>query len=210
VAEEDFAIVDAVRSGDAEAFRVLVERHKRRLYAVLLRLAGDPDQAEDLAQEAFVKAFRSLAGFRRDASFGTWLIQIGIHAARDRVRSARRQRGIVSIEALREAHGHELELVDRSPGADPGFEIEAEEERGLMHAALAELPADYREVLVLKHFEGWAYAQIAEVTGDSAGTLKVRAYRARQLLRERLAGLGWVVSAGPGSPRAGDGGPSRS
>ena len=90
--------------------------------------------------------------------------------------------------------------MDTTPAADPSFEIEAEEEKSLMRTALASLPAEYREVLVLKHFEGWAYGQIAEVTGDSVGTLKVRAYRARQLLRERLAGLGWVVSAGAERP----------
>lgn len=204
--EDDLAIVEAVKNGETEEFRTLVERHKRRLYAVILRLVGDPSVAEDLAQEAFVKAFRSLAAFRRESSFGTWLIQIGIHAARDRMRSARR-RDLVSIDAMQETHRPRLELVDTSPSADPGFEVEAEEERSLMRAALASLPAEYREVLVLKHFEGWAYGDIAAVTGDSIGTLKVRAFRARQLLRERLTELGWVPQAGGESaPAAGESG----
>lgn len=206
MAEDDLAIVEAVKNGETEEFRTLVERHKRRLYAVILRLVGDPSVAEDLAQEAFVKAFRSLAAFRRESSFGTWLIQIGIHAARDRMRSARR-RDLVSIDAMQETHRPRLELVDTSPSADPGFEVEAEEERSLMRAALASLPAEYREVLVLKHFEGWAYGDIAAVTGDSIGTLKVRAFRARQLLRERLTELGWVPQAGGESaPAAGESG----
>lgn len=195
MAEDDVAIVEAVRGGDTEAFRTLVERHKRRLYAVILRLVGDPSQAEELAQETFVRAFRGLADFRRESSFGTWLIQIGIHAARDRMRSVRRH-GTVSLEELRDGRHPRLELVDTSPAADPGHEIEAEEERSLMRTALAGLPPEYREVLVLKHFEGWAYGEIASVTGDSVGTLKVRAYRARQLLRERLAELGWAPDAG--------------
>lgn len=206
MAEDDLAIVEAVKNGETEEFRTLVERHKRRLYAVILRLVGDPSVAEELAQEAFVKAFRSLAAFRRESSFGTWLIQIGIHAARDRMRSARR-RDLVSIDAMQETHRPRLELVDTSPSADPGFEVEAEEERSLMRAALASLPAEYREVLVLKHFEGWAYGDIAAVTGDSIGTLKVRAFRARQLLRERLTELGWVPQAGGESaPAAGESG----
>ena len=71
-----------------------------------------------------------------------------------------------------------------------------------MRIALASLPPEYREVLVLKHFEGWAYGQIAAVTGDSIGTLKVRAYRARQMLRERLTELGWVTDAGGDSAPA--------
>ena len=210
MADEDSAVVEAVRNGDTEAYRTLVERHKRRLYAVILRLVGDPGQAEELAQDAFVKAYRSLPDFRGDAAFGTWLVQIGIHAARDRMRGARRRRGIVSIEALLEARRHDLEPVDRSPAADPGRAVEAAEQRELMRTALAGLPPDYREVLVLKHFEGWAYDEIAEVTGDSVGTLKVRAFRARQMLRERLTELGWDGSDTTGSPRAGNEHASRS
>jgi RNA polymerase sigma-70 factor, ECF subfamily len=198
VVEEDVAVVEAVKSGDTEAFRTLVERHERRLYAVILRLVGDPHQAEELAQETFVRAFRALKDFRRESSFGTWLVQIGIHAARDRMRSVWR-RSMVSIDAWAEADRPKLELVDTSPAADPGFEVEAEEERSLMRSALASLPQEYREVLVLKHFEGWAYREIASATGDSIGTLKVRAYRARQLLRERLTELGWVPDAGADS-----------
>jgi RNA polymerase sigma-70 factor (ECF subfamily) len=204
VADKDGAVVQAVIDGDTEAFRTLVERHKRRLYAVILKLVGDGDVAEELAQETFVKAFRAISSFRQDASFGTWLVQIGIHTTRDQLRRTKRQRdrGIISIDALRDSHGHSLELVDESRGADPGAEVEAREERTLMRRALDELPDEYREVLVLKHLEGWRYEQIAEVSGDSIGTLKVRAYRARQLLRERLADLGWSSSTGAGVNRS--------
>ncbi len=209
MAEDDLAIVEAVRNGETEEFRTLVERHERRLYAVILRLVGDPSLAEELAQESFVRAFRSLRGFRRESSFGTWLVQIGIHAARDRMRSQRR-RPAVSIDAPSKAGRPRLELVDTSPAADPGFEVEAEERRRLMRTALASLPLEYREVLVLKHFEGWAYDEIASATGDSVGTLKVRAFRARQLLRERLTELGWESGAGsdeaPGERESGSGG----
>jgi RNA polymerase sigma-70 factor, ECF subfamily len=201
VAEDDLAVVEAVRNGATDEYRTLVERHKRRLHAVILRLVGDPSVAEELTQETFVRAFRSLADFRRESSFGTWLVQIGIHAARDRMRSVRR-RSMVSIDALAAAGRPKLELVDKSPAADPGFEVEAKEERNLMRSALASLPPEYREVLVLKHFEGWAYGEIASVTGDSVGTLKVRAFRARQLLRERLTELGWLSYAGGDSESA--------
>lgn len=210
MADEDSGVVEAVRSGDTGAFRTLVERHQRRLYAVILRLVGDPGQAEELAQEAFVKAYRSLPDFRGEAAFGTWLVQIGIHAARDRVRTARRRRGIVSIEALLEASRHDLEPADRSRAANPAHAVEAAEEREIMRTALADLPPEYREVLVLKHFEDWAYERIAEVTGDSVGTLKVRAFRARQMLRERLTELGWEGSSGPTTPRTEHGRASRS
>ena len=207
MADEDAAVVEAVIAGDTGAFRLLVERHKGRLFGVLVRLVGDRDAAEELAQETFVKAFRSLRGFRREARFGTWLVQIGIHAARDRARSARRRPGVVSIEALREAGRHDLEIVDPSPAADPSFAVEAEEERARMRSALATLPADYREVLILKHFAEWPYEEIAAATGDSVGTLKVRAYRARLLLRERLVELGGDAAGGDAGRPAGATGP---
>jgi RNA polymerase sigma-70 factor (ECF subfamily) len=201
VTEDDLAIVEAVRNGETQEFRTLVERHKRRLHAVILRLVGDPTLAEELAQESFVRAFRSLRGFRGESSFGTWLVQIGIHAARDRMRSLRR-RTMVSVDAGPVAGRPRLELVDTSTTADPGFEVEAEERQRLMRTALASLPPEYREVLVLKHFESWSYDQIAAATGDSVGTLKVRAFRARQLLRERLTELGWESDAsGEGAGR---------
>lgn len=203
MADADAAVVEAVRNGDTEAFRLLVGRHRQRLFGVLLKLTGDRDAAEELAHEAFVKAFRGLAGFRHEAAFGTWLVQIGIHLARDRARRARRRGRVVSIEALREARHRDLEPADPSPAADPGFAVQAREDRRLMRDALAGLPPDYREVLVLKHFEGWPYGEIAAATGDSVGTLKVRAFRARQLLKERLAELGWETSAGGEAPAAG-------
>jgi RNA polymerase sigma-70 factor, ECF subfamily len=192
VAETDADIVRAVRKGDTQAFRTLVERHKGRLFSVVLRLVGDPGQAEEIAQETFVKAFRSLGDFRGESSFGTWLVQIGIYAARDQVRAARR-RPTVSLDVVRGgADGPPLEIPDPSPAADPEAGLEAEERRRIMRRAIATLPPEYREVLVLKHLEGWAYAQIAVVTGASIGTLKVRCFRARELLRERLEELGWT------------------
>ncbi len=191
--DEDSAVVQAVQAGDTEAFRLLVERHKGTLYGVILKLVNDPQVAEELAQDAFVKAFQALAGFRQEARFSTWLVQIGIHAARDHLRrkSRLRQQQVVSLEALREAQRHDLEPVDLQTAANPLAAMNAKEESDLMQAALCRLPAEYRELLVLKHLEGWPYERIATLSGDSVGTLKVRAHRARKLLKEKLASLGW-------------------
>jgi RNA polymerase sigma-70 factor (ECF subfamily) len=197
VTDQDRAAVAAVKSGDSNAFRGLVDRHKDRLYGVLLSLVGDADLAEELAQETFVKAYASISGFREDSSFGTWLIQIAIHGARDHRRkmSRLRKRRVVSLEALREAKRYELEPADSRRYADPSSDVESQEEIAVVREALTKLPPEYREVLVLKHFEDWPYERIAEATGDTVGTLKVRAHRARQMLKESLAELGW--GAGP-------------
>jgi RNA polymerase sigma-70 factor (ECF subfamily) len=196
--DNDTAVVEAVKAGDIDAFGQLVDRHKRKLYGVIIRLVGDPDVAEELSQETFVKAYAAISKFRVDSTFGTWLVQIGIHAARDHIRRAQRlrERRVVSLNVLHETHGEESEPPDTRASSDPGGGVEGKEARALVREGLAQLPPEYREVLVLKHFENWAYERIAEATGDSVGSLKVRAYRARRLLRDRLIELGWESSAG--------------
>jgi RNA polymerase sigma-70 factor (ECF subfamily) len=193
VTDQDQAAVAAVRSGDTEAFRGLVDRHKSRVYGILLSLVGDDDVAEELAQETFVKAFAGISNFREDASFGTWLVQIAIHGARDHRRrmSRLRKQRVVSLDALREAKRYDLEPADTRRSADPSTGVESREEVALVREAMEQLPQEYREVLALKHFDGWSYEQIAESTGDTVGTLKVRAHRARRMLREGLEKLGW-------------------
>jgi RNA polymerase sigma-70 factor (ECF subfamily) len=186
--DPDGAIVSAVRAGDTDAFRELVERHKGRVFGVLMTLVADEAVAEELAQDAFVKAFTGLAGFQGEATFGTWLVQIAIHGARDHRRRAQRlrQRRVVSLEALREARREAADPADTKRTNDPGTHLESEEAHDRIQFALAKLPADYREVIVLKHLEGWSYETIAELTGDSVGTLKVRAHRARRMMKDAL------------------------
>jgi len=204
VNDQDRAAVMAVKSGDTDAFRELVEHHKSRIYGILLSLVGDSDLAEELAQETFVKAYTGLPGFREDSSFGTWLVQIAIHGARDHRRkmSRLRKHRVISLDALRESMRHELEPADTRRSADPSTGVDAQEEISMVREALAQLPPEYREIIVLKHFQEWPYEQIASSTGDTVGTLKVRAHRARRLLKERLAELGWVTgSSASGRPK---------
>jgi RNA polymerase sigma-70 factor (ECF subfamily) len=202
--DADQAIVAAVKAGDTARFRELVDRHKARVYGVLMSLVGDDRLAEELSQETFVKAFTGLFGFREQATFGTWLIQIAIHNARDHRRRAQRWRGrnVVSLEALREANNEALTPRDMTRAADPTSRLEAREERVLVQRALAQLPHEYREVVVLKHLEGWPFDRIAAITGDSVGTLKVRAHRARRMMKEILMELGWEATPTRPSPGA--------
>jgi len=191
--DPDRPLVLEVKAGDTESFRHLVDRHKGRVYGMLMSLVADEDVAEELAQETFVKAFTGISDFREDASFGTWVLQIAIHSARDYRRRAQRLRNrrVVSLEGLREAHRQSLEAVDTARAANPAAALESREETDLVRRAMATLPPPYREVVILKHLEGWSYEAIAASTGDSVGTLKVRAHRARRLLRDALAELGW-------------------
>ena len=175
----DAQIIATVLGGDREAYRHLVERYKDRVFGVLLRLVGDRDLAEDAAQEAFVKAYLALPRFRGESAFGTWLVQIAIHAARDRVRRQQRRWQVETAE--------DDDPVDvAGPANDALANMVRDEDLDRLQLALQQLPEDYREVLVLKHLEEWSFEEIAQHAQASVGSLKVRAHRARRLLRQSL------------------------
>ncbi len=174
---DDSKALERVRGGDREAFRPLVERHQNAVYSFVLRLVRNPDTAEEIAQEAFVRAFASVDRFRAESKFRTWVMQIALNLIRDRRRAEGRMPVVVSIEELRQRS-------DRPAAPDPESSMAREELASLLESALDSLPADYREVFVLKHVEGLPYGEIAEMTGVSVGALKVRAHRARIRVRE--------------------------
>jgi RNA polymerase sigma-70 factor (ECF subfamily) len=196
----DQDVVRRVLAGDTEAFRVLVERHADRLHGVLVRLLADPQAAAEVAQDTLVKAYRRLASYRGEASFGTWLIQIGVHEARDRHRRTQRRgdAGIVSLEAVRGENPHGWEAAAARDRADPLDHAQTAEAWRLLEEELCGLPPAFREVFTLRHLEELDYPDIARITGDSIGTLKVRVHRARLLLRERMRARGYQPdAAGP-------------
>jgi RNA polymerase sigma-70 factor (ECF subfamily) len=188
VRDEDAGIVRAVQGGQTEAFRLLVDRHKGRLYTMIFKMVGDPAEAEELTEDTFAHAFQGLGGFRQEARFGTWLIQIGLHAVRDHIRRERRIRGhgLVSLETLAPGGEERGEFVDPHPLSNPLSQLEERETRERIRDALLRLPYEYQEVIVLKHLENRSYEEIAQLTKCSVGSLKVRAHRARRLLREEL------------------------
>ncbi len=188
----DMQVVKQVLAGDTEAYRQLVDRHRNKLFGVLMRILADPQLAEEVAQDTFVKAYTRLEGFRGEAAFSTWLIQIGVHLARDTHRRRRREEsaGIISLEELQQKNASGWEPTDERQAADPLASLASREKWEYFEAALAEIPAGFREVFTLRHLENLDYREISRITGDTPGTLKVRAHRARALLRERMAAKG--------------------
>jgi RNA polymerase sigma-70 factor, ECF subfamily len=174
--DEGFLVARA-RRGDAAAFEALVRRHQRRVYAVALRIVRAHDVADDVSQEAFVRAWRSLDRFETGRPFASWVCRIAANLAINHVRSPRARE-----DGLPEGH-------DETPAADPGplgTVLDAEAGR-VLDAAVASLPAEQRAVFVLRAVEEMSYDAIAEALSLSPGTVMSRLFRAREKLARALA-----------------------
>jgi RNA polymerase sigma-70 factor (ECF subfamily) len=182
VSADDRALIERCRAGEANAFGGLVARHQDRLYGTLVHLLGSTHDALDVAQETFVLAYQNLNSFRGDSAFYSWLFRIAYNAAVSFRR--KRKRPLPSLDHARDRDG--FDPGDQRPSADPAFEIASHERRQLVHEALAELPEEYRTVLVLKELEGLRYDEIADVIGCPIGTVRSRIHRARSELRDKL------------------------
>ncbi len=186
----DEELVEACQAGESSAFDLLVDRWEDKIRGACWRVLGSEEEARDVAQEAFLKAYRGLSGFKKEARFSSWLYQIAINLCRDRLRR-RRLRTTVSLEEL-ERSGPVL--VERGPGAH-----EALVRRDLAVAvrrAIAELSPEQQEVLILKEYQELTFPQIAEVLCVPVSTVKTRLYRGLVQLRLRLQQEG-VGSAAP-------------
>ena len=176
----DMELVAQARKGDREAFSELVRRYYERVYGTIYSLVGDRDDADDLAQEAFLKAYRSLSNFRGQSQFYTWVYRIGVNCCLDWMKSRNRRKD-VSLE--REPWG--LDGVFRHPQAsDTG--VLRKELQAILEQAMETLPVEYRATLVLREIDGLAYDEIAYALGCSVGTVKSRLFRSRAQLREAL------------------------
>lgn len=182
--EADPALDDLVRRaqrGELTAFNSIVLRYQDAVYSLALRMLSSPQTAEDVTQEAFISAWRHLDTFR-GGSFRSWLFTIAANRARDELRRGVR-RPATSLDAARDDPDRAaLDPPDGGPG--PEAAAEQGELRAALEAALAELPPDWREVVVLSDVHGLGYAEIAQATGVALGTVKSRLSRARARLRE--------------------------
>ncbi len=167
-------LVRRAQQGDREAFRALYREHVGRVYALCLRLTADPVQAEQLTQDAFVRAWERLASFRGESAFSSWLYRLTVNVVlMDRRAARRRARRVVTTD--------DPAAVERGDGSDvtPGLALDLER-------AVAALPPGARQVFVLHDIEGYRHDEIARLAGIAAGTSKAQLFRARRLLREML------------------------
>jgi RNA polymerase sigma-70 factor (ECF subfamily) len=187
MADDDLPLVEAAKAGDGPAFRALVVRYQRKVYAVALGIVKDHDLAWDVAQEAFVRVHRSLPGFKGESAFSTWLFRITTHLSIDAVRKER-QAQKEDMDEVREADlGDAADgILATALGNDPGENALRRELAGKMEAALATLPEKHRTILVLREVEGLSYEELAERLGIHKGTVMSRLFHARKKMQAAL------------------------
>jgi RNA polymerase sigma-70 factor (ECF subfamily) len=182
VSSDEKQLIRECLAGRTEAFGELVIRYQDRLFNALCGILGSPDDARDVAQDAFVQAFQKLKTFRGQSAFYSWLFRIALNAAASQKRRTRRKPA--SIDSARDQSAHDP--PDQRPDAAPSHALEVNERRAAVQSALAQLPAEFRVPLVLKEIDGMKYHEIAAIVGCPVGTVRSRIHRARSELRQRL------------------------
>jgi RNA polymerase sigma-70 factor (ECF subfamily) len=184
---EDGELVARVLGGEEALFETLVRRYQVRVVSHVTRMVGSREDALDLAQEIFLKVFQALDRYNPAYKFSTWLFRIAGNAAIDHLRKRRPR--TVPLEAPADPDGAgPFQAEQRSTWLDPYGELRNSERGQAIHRAIQELPPDFRELIALRHFAGLSYEEIAEVKKMPLGTVKNKLFRARVVLKDRLAG----------------------
>ena len=182
--ESDVALVRRARDGEFGAFETLFERHRLLVYRFAYQMTSRRDDAEDLVQDAFVRAYQNLHRYRDEAKFTTWLLRIVANLCTDQARMSTRRSALEQQEAA-----GALDWMTLGETEDPITNLEDEQRRIALRKALHALPTHHRTMIVLRDIEEREYPEIAEVLGCSIGGAKLRVLRARRALRDRIAPL---------------------
>ena len=172
--------IEQAKQGDADAFEVLYNLHKRRVYSLCLRMTANAAEAEDLTQEAFMQLFRKIATFRGESAFSTWLHRMAVNV----VLMQLRKKGLVVVPLE-----DDIETEEETPKKDFGAQdlaLEGSIDRLRLQNAIGKLPPGYRSIFVLHDVEGYEHNEIAEIVGCSIGNSKSQLHKARMKLRELL------------------------
>jgi RNA polymerase sigma-70 factor (ECF subfamily) len=193
----DERLMEVLVAGDKAAFDILVSRHRVRLYNYVLRLLRDPADAEEITQEAFVRAYVHADKYRNIAKFSTWLYTIATNLVRNRIRKARTTPKLVSIHGSVDGE-EERDPIDLPDKADlPDRRLEKRELKELVARGIEEIPARYREAFVLREVNDLSYEEIAAITGLKLGTVRSRINRGRGHFREIMQPVLRRMRGGP-------------
>ena len=186
--EVDQQLVERAQRGDKHAFGLLIAKYQRRLARLISRFVRDAAEVEDVTQEAFIKAYRALPGFRGESAFYTWLYRIGINSAKNYLLATKRRVPTTTFFDADEAEGFEdaglLQEV-----STPENELMSKQVVEVVNASLQQLPDDLRTALTLREIEGLSYEEIADVMNCPIGTVRSRIFRAREAIAENLRPL---------------------
>jgi len=186
--KEDAALIRAFQAGNRSAFDQLVVKHKDKLFNLCFWVLGDYHDANDSAQETFIKVFRSLKGFRFESAFSTWLYRIAINTCKNKLKSLeyRKRKKMVRLENSGPSGETNPSLEIRDETQSPLSRLESKEKLMLISEAMNSLPSGQKTVMTLRDIEGLSYEEIAQITGFNLGTVKSRLARARLDLRKKL------------------------
>ncbi|MBN2417854.1 MAG: sigma-70 family RNA polymerase sigma factor [Deltaproteobacteria bacterium] len=188
--ENDSDLVNAFKNGNHSAFEKIVLKYQDRVYNLCYRFLGDNLEAEDSAQEIFIKVYRALKGFKLKSSFYTWLYRIAINTCKNRIKSLeyRRSKSRVSIDDDQEKKDYGIPgIIDKNDLPDTNLEHKEKIKR--IQEAIDSLPPDQKTMVILRDVEGLSYEEIADITKTRLGTVKSKLSRARISLRNRLEGI---------------------
>ena len=189
--DTDTQLIKAVQAGDMTAFDELVHRHKDKLFNLVYRFLGDYQDADECAQEIFIKVFKSVNTFRFESTFSTWLFRITVNTCKNKIKSSgyRWKKKTVPLENPDGSKdGNPVtEIANGAPG--PVAALEKKERWMRIHQAIGSLPEEQNQVVVLRDIQGLSYQEIADITGLNPGTVKSKLARARLALRNKLKPL---------------------
>ena len=184
----DAELVARVQRGDKQAFDLLVLKHQRKIMRLLSRMIRDPGEIEDVAQEAFIKAYRALPQFRGDSAFYTWLYRIAINTARNWL--AQNNRRPSTPSAQENEDGETFDATDNlTDSSNPESEMASRQIADTVNKAMNDLPEDLRNAIVMREIDGMSYEDIAESMNCPIGTVRSRIFRAREAIATRLRPL---------------------
>lgn len=186
VKEEDIQLIAEARQGSERAFRALMDKYQRPVFSICLRMVRNRDEAEDLAQESFIKVFAMLERYNSSYAFSSWLFKITSNLCIDFLR--KRKIETFAMDEPIDVERGEIQRQYEAPDLDPEQELMKNEKMRRLSTAIDRLPAHYRIMLILRHQENLSYEEIAESLDIPLGTVKARIHRAREMLKSSLRG----------------------
>jgi RNA polymerase sigma-70 factor (ECF subfamily) len=186
--QEDRDLVAAAKRGESQAFKTLMKKYRKSVYYMLLKMVKNPDDAEDLTQEAFAKAFNSVDKFDSTFAFSTWLFRIATNNCIDFIRKKRVQ--TISIDTPLEGDdGSSMRFDVKDDNFDPNEEMLRQQRKHYLEMAIERLPEKYRTLVELRYFQELSYEEVADELDIPLGTVKAQLFRARELLNEELKNI---------------------